>query len=121
MESKFNPDYTYTGRVYKRENSKDILVNEKLIIYYYDEEDKWITWDNYLMYCVEPIMEEKKYTKEELKRARVMLEGSLMPYHDIKEGDTYIDASSIELMSTRHSDPGVMYDKLCGPSWRKMR
>ena len=28
MESKFNPDYTYTGRVYKRENSKDILVNE---------------------------------------------------------------------------------------------
>ena len=121
MESKFNPDNTYVGRAYKRENGNDILIDENLEILYFEDEDKWITWDNYLMYCVNPLKEEEKYTKEGLKEARAMLEKSLMPYHNIKEGDTYIEASSIRVLRTRVSDPDKFFDELYGPSWRKMR
>lgn len=121
MKGRYNPDNTYAADAYKRENGKDILIQKDLTIYYFEDEDKWITWDNYLKYCVEPLVYRDKYNQEESKEAEIQFQKSLMPDHNIKEGDTFIDIKTLRLVMTRLSDPEIMFDKILGPSWRKKR
>lgn len=119
--TKYNPYSTYTSDLYKKEKDKNTLIKKDIDILYYEEKDKWITWDNYLKYCAEPLLGNKKLTKEELNQIKQKREESLIPYKNIKEGEIYIDIKALKERITPINDPDLLYDKVIGPSWRKKR
>ena len=89
----------YQGNIRRRNSDgTDELVTYRENIVYMEEEDAFITTDNYLIYIFSPVMESEKYTKEELEEIEKKEKELYIPYAKIgnfkKEG-LYIDEDSI--------------------------
>lgn len=100
MESKYNSEYVYAADAYKMVDGKGILAYENLRVVYFEDEDKWVTCDDILMYYAEPLLYSYKYSDDELKQAEILFQKALMPYHDVLEGQLYIEPSSIKVLLT---------------------
>lgn len=94
---KYDIEQLYKADIYIMIKGEKKLIKKNEVVIYFDDEDRWISFDDYFNYVVNPIFYEDFLSEEKIKEAERKLPEVLMPYKNIQDGDKFVDAYSIEV------------------------